>query len=485
MIIFLLVFFLLFALITRFRFNWALFLLFLLLPTYLIRFHIGPLPTTMLEVMVWIILAVWIIKKFQISNFRFQISQNKQLFIWSSIFLIGATINIFTSVDLRAAAGEWKAFYVEPILMFLVLITTLKKDTRYKMQDTKKPPVSSFQFPVSHGVNVIFFALVLTGLATSVLAIYQHYTGFLVPYAFWENQNTFRVTAWYGYPNAVGLFLAPVVPLALYLVLQSFGELKKIQRYKIQDTRYKQIQNVKLRHYLFLVSCFLFLLTAPLAIFYAKSTGALVGLAAGVGLLLLFNRKTRWPAIIIGLVGLVGLVGLPSNNPVKQELFFADRSGQIRLAIWRETFDFLKDRPILGAGLASYEERIAPYHTTVNGEGIEIFHHPHNIFLTVWVNIGLLGLAGFLGIIVWFYTAGVLRITYHVSRITEQEKKSPITDHRSPITLTPFLLSAMTVILVAGLVDSPYIKNDLAILFWLLPALMILSVDKKDNLLVH
>ena len=170
-----------------------------------------------------------------------------------------------------------------------------------------------------------------------------------------------------------------------------------------------------------------------------------------------------------------------------------DGSGKIRIAIWRETFVFLKDRPILGAGLASYEERIAPYHTTVNGEGIEIFHHPHNLFLTMWVNTGVVGLVGFVGLLVWFYAAGISRITlrqaqgkqYHVSRITKQERRSPITDHRSPITLTPFLLSAMTVILVAGLVDSPYIKNDLAILFWLLPALMILSVDKKDNLLVH
>jgi len=33
----------------------------------------------------------------------------------------------------------------------------------------------------------------------------------------------------------------------------------------------------------------------------------------------------------------------------------------------------------------------------------------------------------------------------------------------------------MIVVLTMGLVDSPYIKNDLAIFFWLLPALLIIN----------
>ena len=119
------------------------------------------------------------------------------MFIAIFLFLLAATISIFTSINIRAALGEWKAFYIEPILLFLVLITALK---------TKKQ------------IDTILFALILSGFLTSLLAIYQKYTGWYVPWEYWENHYTFRVTGWYGFPNGVGLFLAPLWPLALYLI---------------------------------------------------------------------------------------------------------------------------------------------------------------------------------------------------------------------------------------------------------------------------
>ena len=64
--------------------------------------------------------------------------------------------------------------------------------------------------------------------------------------------------------------------------------------------------------------------------------------------------------------------------------------------------EFLTAHPLRGAGLASYTQRIVPYHSQVAGENIEIFHHQHNIFLTMWVNLGLLGLIGFVWMLVWF-----------------------------------------------------------------------------------
>ena len=163
-----------------------------------------------------------------------------------------------------------------------------------------------------------------------------------MPYSFWENQNTFRVTAWYGFPNAVGLFLAPLIPLAIYLIKQKLTFISRILS-------------------------LIFVPLSILAIIYAKSTGALVGLAAGIGFLLLMYKKTRWPAVTICFLGLLSLFSFSGLSKIKQELLFQDRSGQIRIGIWNETWQFLKDNPLSGAGLASYMEKIKPYHTTVNG----------------------------------------------------------------------------------------------------------------------
>ncbi len=403
-------------------------LFFLLLPTYLIRFRIGPLPTTFLEIFFWIVFLVQH-QKILFSTFSSLFSQHRSLFIAITLFLLAATISVFTSIDTRAALGEWKAFYVEPVILFFILITSIK---------TKKH------------VDNILLSLISLSILTSALAIYQHFTGWLVPYAFWANHDTYRVTAWYGFPNGVGLFLAPIIPLAIY----------RIQQSRTEKTRF--------------IIPILMIPASLLAILFAKSTGGLIGIAAGIGVLLLLCKKTRLPASIVGVVALITLFALPKDNPIRQELLMQDRSGQIRVSMWGEAAELLSDRPILGAGLASYAERVAPYHTTVNGEGIEIFHHPHNIFLTMWVNLGLLGLVGFVWILVWFYKSAINYSRLHT--------EPPDLVGVATVSLSPYLLASMTTLLVTGLVDSPYIKNDLAMFFWLLPALMIITTKHYETM---
>lgn len=464
---------LLFAYLAWRHFYTALILLFAFLPTYLIRFQIGRVPTTLLEIMVIIIISVWVIKilKIRFSIFKKLFYRQVSLFIAILLFLTGATISIFTSINIRAALGEWKAFYVEPVLIFLVLITTFQKSRNSEQQTENNLTLKSSNnkilanSPTAQNItNYILFALIISGLATSLLAIYQHFTGWMVPPSFWANQATYRVTAWYGFPNGVGLFLAPLVPLTLYLITYNW---KKIKQLKIRYDESRNSENKKplfIIYYSLLIFSLLFIPSALLAIYYAQSTGALIGIAAGISALLLMRRKTRWPIIALGVAAIIGLVLMPSNNPIKQELLMQDYSGQLRLNMWAETTAFLTQQPVVGAGLASYSQLIAPYRID---KTIEIFHHPHNIFLTMWVNVGLVGLIGFGWIIVWFY-----RAAFAASR-------SPylITRNKNFI---PFLIAIITTIMTTGLVDSPYIKNDLAILFWLWPALLITTTANEN-----
>lgn len=428
-LIFISIFTILFFALTWRRFEWGIFGLFLLLPTYLLRFHIGPLPSTILEVMLIILIGVFLLKKFKerlprqslCSLLAMTVKQNKVLTTGITIFIVAATASIFTSIDIRKAAGEWRAFYIEPILLFFVLTVYLKNlDAKKRIQTIQK---------------YILLPLILCGLATSILAIYQHFTGWLVPYSFWANRNTYRVTGWYGFPNAVGLFLAPIIPLSIYLIKEKWHE--------------KELKNT----YTFI--SILFLITAPLAILFAKGSAAVIGTAAGIGVLLLCYKKTRATTLVLGAVAFIGIILLPTSSPLKQEIFAQNYSGQLRRNIWIETFTFLKDHPIRGAGIASYEERIVPYR---GDHWIEVFHHPHNIFLTIWVNTGLFGLIGFFTILVWFFIQAYKNF---------DENK--------------FLFASMIVILTMGLVDSPYIKNDLAILFWLLPTFLFSQIPSQRD----
>lgn len=412
------------------RFNAAITLFLFLLPTYVIRFSVGSIPSTLLEVMLLILLVVWLFREGpRISYYILQVARQERLLTGSVLlFILAATISITTGNNLQTALGEWKAFYIEPILFFLMLVTSIK---------TKK------------GLVMILSGLVFSGLVTSLLAVFQHWTGWMVPYDFWEKGESFRVTAWYGFPNGVGLFIAPLIPLAGFLIQDRFTQLSQ---------RKKETTDV-----LFLLACSLFLITGPMALFFAKSTGALVGLAAGIVFLLFMNKPTRVATSILSLLGLLSLFLIPQLQPIQEEILLQDRSGQIRLAIWSESLELLAESPIIGAGLASYAEKIEPYHKTVNGEGIEIFHHPHNIFLTMWVNLGLLGLVSFVLLLFWFFKKGL--------RSNDKGLPSLV-----------FVVISMVVLLVHGLVDSPYIKNDLSILFWVLPSLLFLVDSTKSQM---
>jgi len=474
---FLIPFFLLFAFITWRHFRLGLFFVFALLPAYLVRFSLGELPTTLLEIMIWIVLTIWVIKMIQnrqtksyILYLISYISKYKLLFVGSALFLLAATVSIFTATDVRAAAGEWKAFYIEPFLIFLVLITTLRKKSEIRNPKSETNNNATMQqcnnVPTT---DIILFGLVLLALTTSVLAIYQHFTGWMVPHAFWANRDTFRVTGWYGFPNGVGVFLAPIVPIAAYFVFKYW---------KILKTRNTEHGTTYFCWAVFLCS----IISVPcivLAIFYAKSTGGLLGVLAGIGVYVLASKKLRWPAIAVGLVGLVGIFTIPQLQPIETELTLQDRSGQIRIAMWSETGQLLRDNPIFGAGLGSYKHAVAPYHTRVNGEGIEIFHHPHNIFLTMWVNTGIIGLVGFLLIIAWFYKTGLTQIMEHKSWNTNPKKKRGL--HVPCSMFHVCLLATMTALLATGAADSPYIKNDLTLFFWLLPALMLITTEETKQ----
>ncbi len=412
---FIILFFTFFVFLTWKRFFLACAVVVLLLPSYLIRFSFGPLPTTFLEIMIGIIFIFFLIRLFNKDNRKlFQnriqnlFNNHKALLFAIGLFVIGAVIGVIISTDVRSALGEWKAFFIEPIIFAFILYTSIKN----RLQ-----------------INNLIFALVLSGLATAFLAIYQHYTGWMVPYDFWENRNTYRVTGWWGFPNGVGIYLAPIIPLAIYLFLKGKNKFIKL-------------------------TSLLFVPLALLAVFYSKSTGALIGISAGLFFILLFNKFTRIGVVILSLSVFLFVMFTPMANGIKKEILLQDVSGQLRINMWGETVELLRHNPLFGVGLASYQKAIYPYRID---KWIEVFHHPHNQFLTMWVNTGLIGLFGFVLILLWFFKTAFKNLKGF---------------------LVMFLISSMIVFLVMGLVDSPYIKNDMVIIFWLLPTFLLILSEK-------
>lgn len=437
------IYFLAFGIISWKNFSWAITILMALLPSYLIRFEIFSLPTTFLEAMLLIIVSIWFIQEGWPrikKRLKKEIPYEPYPFAPQIVLLMtAATLAMWLSPNSWQALGLWRAYFLEPILFFLIFINII--DKRKKLERT-------------------FIALGISALAISLLAIWQkfmplginffgHYF-WPIPNPFWQEASTRRVTSFFEYPNSVGLFLGPIAILF-------FGWLVATGK--------------KLKLNLFQATVILF---SVIAIFGAQSEAALLSLGLAMILFgLFFSKKSRILTGLILVLILIMVVLTPSKNYLFEKLTLQDFSGQVRLQIWQETLAMLKDKSIFGAGLAGYQTKILPYHESgriIQGkfQPIEIYLYPHNIILNFWSELGLLGLLAFF----WLF------YEYFKKSIKLWLKSKNYYYKILALTLTLVLLT----IIIHGLVDAPYFKNDLSIMFWFFAStLIILEKFNQDE----
>lgn len=199
------------------------------------------------------------------------------------------------------------------------------------------------------------------------------------------------------------------------------------------------------------------------AIFFAQTEAALGALAVSLFLFaLLYSSRSRIAAGSIAAVVILGLIASPAAvSFLRTKLFLKDWSGKVRRGIWTETNGMLKDYWLLGAGLAGYKEVFPKYHTR---EYVEVFQYPHSILLNFWTETGSAGVASFLALLGMFF--------YFALLLLRRSRLLPRSDDAYAIcALALALVTSMTTMLLHGLVDVPYFKNDLAMQFWLLFAL--------------
>ena len=404
-----------FAVLTWSDLHKGLFLLVAVLPSYLLRTELFGVPTTLLEMLLVAFVVVWILRR----HFPIPLLFKEGLGVVSVsvlLILLSSTLAVFVAPDMTSALGAWKAYFLEPILLFFVV--------RYELV---------------HGdllVSKLFEALGLCAIALSLVAIFQWLTGMGLPIP-WDIER--RVTSVFDYPNALGLFLGPIVVIGfLKFLTPPSPPLERVGNLVSPSPLHKG----GLRGVWLLVT-----ILSSIAIILAQSEAAIVSIVATLLLAGLIHRKTRVlsSSLLVLLVLLILL--LP---PLLSKLTLQDYSGGVRLSQWSETIDMLGDHWFLGAGLSGYPTLFEPYHQATH---LEIFQYPHNIILNIWVELGLLGLIAFI-VLAWQI--------FHRFHLTTYP----------PNHLTTFAFLALLQMSIHGLVDVPYFKNDLAILTWILLAIV-------------
>ncbi|MCK4744956.1 O-antigen ligase family protein [Candidatus Parcubacteria bacterium] len=439
MLLFLIIYFLIFAFVAYRNLAAAIAVIVAFLPSYLIRFQIWVFPTTVLEGMILIVFFIWFAKfGWKKISQRFK---NKNFFqpypFYKQIILIIAVsyFSIFIAPDFYKAAGLWRAYFLEPIFFFLVFANIIK---------TKKD------------LRKIFFSLGISALLVSLFAVYQKITGDFIPVEMWRGASERRVTSFYTSPNAVGLFLAPII--AIYFAWL-FDDFKK--------------EKLLLNFYKILV-----LLFSLAAVIFSVSEGAWLGLTAAfaIFLLLIFTKKLNFKItkkffykIAVAIVSLSIIASLCFANLIKDKIqpVLLDTANQNRFILWQESWNFLTQNPknfIFGAGIFGFPQIQEKFRAPLK---MEPLIYPHNIFLNFWMEIGLIGMLAFIWLILNFFI---------------NAKKMLKSGQRI---LAIGSISAMVTVIIHGLVDVPYFKNDLAVLFWLILGIevmiMQLSKIKTEN----
>lgn len=409
------------------NFNLALSLSVFALPSYLIRFDIFGIPYTMLEVMIWVLFLVHfanVYSYYQIDGLKKWLARPSRDFlnvrVAMLVFLIAATIGVLISPNMIAAAGVWKAYFLEAILFFVIFVGSVEK---------KKD------------IENVFVALGLSVLAVFAFGVYQKFTGWKLNPIYLVNGEVDRITSVYGFPNAIGLYFAPII--ALYFGW-GLGGLRRI----VSETKNKHdaLRTPLLKTVL---GCFqgLVVITGVVGVIFAKSEGALVALAASVAVLGWLIKKYRFAMCVIFFMIAITVALHPAFRELAYEkITFSGWSEQVRLSMWSETWQLIVDHPVLGVGISGYPIEFVKYHQAWY---IEIFQYPHNILFNFWVEIGMLGVVSF----AW--------LVYEFFRLCHR-----LIDTHSEVAFG--LIAAMIALLVHGIVDVPYFKNDLSVLFWIL-----------------
>ncbi len=323
------------------------------------------------------------------------------------LFAVAGALDVVFAPNRTAALGLYRAYIIEPILFAFVLVNVTTTARR--------------ALAVLAGLGVAGIWVAAPNIVTVLQALREH---------------TYDVTQTppvviYTTANALALFLGPLIAVAAALVLH---ERERSAR----------------------AGAAAFLVVAVPSMLLTFSRGGYLAMA-GVAVGLALSHKRRWWLLAGAVIAGAAAAAIP---PVfhRITLEFTNGNGTTlfgragRIELWKAALRMLRDNPIFGAGLSGYAEKVGPYWDANHRER---FIDPHNILLNFWTETGILGVISF----AWILVTG-FRTTWRGWREAAGAWR--------PIELG--VLLALVAVVVHGLVDVPYFKNDLSLEFWTLVA---------------
>ncbi len=361
----------------------------LAMPLYLAKTSFLGLPTNFFEIMAIVGITWFFIMRYAS---KIELRDYKKYFIPIVLIVGGLVVSALAGGAHRTGLGIIKSWFVVPIIFSFVSVEALR---------AKK------------GKDVFAGIYDAAFLVASIAAVY-----------FFLNHLTYdgRLQAIYNSPNFLAMFLVPAVIIGLF----KFAENKK--------------------YYSFSLAIILFVL------YFTFSYAAWLSIVAIMIATAFFQGEMKQVHNKFWLVALMalGLVFLQAGTSKMQGLLHLQERSSLssRIMIWRSAGKIIAGNPVLGIGPGNFQNKYLEYQKYFPPYLEWAVPEPHNLFLALWLQAGLLGLIGF----VWL----LILLGKEVWRSRKEGSVEMI--------IGSLIIFSM---LVHGLFDTTYFKNDLAVIFWL------------------
>lgn len=404
-----------------------------LLPAYLIRFQILGVPTNISELLILLTAFVCFSQPAQRQLLKKYVRGYVPAYVrWYvlSILLIlaGLGLSIAVNENYRVGLGILKSWFILPLLFALtILVAARDKSVKEKI------------------LPALYFSAGCVGL----IALFYFCTAKLT--------YDGRLAAFYLSPNHLAMFLAPGLVFGIWYLVFSI---------KRHTARYWHL---------------LSLIIIGTAFYLTYSYAAWIAVILSFALVILIKNKNSLTVVGYGLLlalifFLLALFQWPT--PKFQDLIsFHERSSLAsRIMIWKSAVKITLDNPLYGIGPGNFQNKYLEYQKYFPPYLEWAVPQPHNLYLAFWLQSGISGLIGFL-LLLFFWIKNLAQNispseTPELGLQNAKQKNSP---------LTSAVLGIMFYFLLHGLLDTPYWKNDLALIFWIVFALGLLSVHSIAN----
>lgn len=343
--------------------------------------------------------------------------------IWPYLLLVAAGAGVFFANDLWAALGILKGYFLVPLALYLAVINTFKKEE-----------IAKLSIPIYISTILIALWAIFQKLEFITVLFYQKGDTSFAQYL----AEHIRVFGPFESPNYLAMFLVPMIFLSIPLITL------------IKDKYLKAAVAVSL------------VLPFVALIFSGSRAGMIAFLICAIlAFTIKIKRSFQVSNLLTSALAIMSVFVLVYYFAIIQ---FNTNSDSVRVEIYRYSIEILKNNWLWGVGLGGFRETIVS--ATANAEGFKTFAlpyalHPHNVFLAFWLNTGLLGLAIFL-----------INIVIFIYRFLA-DKTRPL------VYLCAFL--AMIAILIHGMFDTTFFKNDLSAIFFLILAIGVAYSYEKSN----